>query len=53
MCCVELFTYMHGSACLILDISKYSDTCERSIPILHGIAILLGLYIENRMRRTL
>ena len=32
------------SAGLILDISKYRDTCERSISILDGIAILR--YIE-------
>ena len=33
-----------GSPGSILDISKYRDTCERSISILHGIAILR--YIE-------
>ena len=32
------------SAGSILDISKYRDTCERSISILDGIAILR--YIE-------
>ena len=35
------------SAGSILDISKYRDTCERSISILDGIAILR--YIEYRM----
>ena len=38
-----------GSAGSILDISKYRDTCERSISILDGIAILR--YIEYRMIR--
>ena len=37
------------SAASILDISKYRDTCERSISILDGIAILR--YIEYRMIR--
>ena len=37
------------SAGSILDISKYRDTCERSISILDGIAILR--YIEYRMIR--
>ena len=49
-CCVELFAYMHGSVGSIIDISMYRDTCVRSIPILHCIAILR--YIEYRMRRT-
>ena len=31
---------MLGSAGSILDISKYLDTCQRSILILDGIAIL-------------
>ena len=35
---------MSTSAGSILDISKYRDTCERSISILDGIAILR--YIE-------
>ena len=35
---------MRCSAGSILDISKYRDTCERSISILDGIAILR--YIE-------
>ena len=38
-----------GSAGSILDISKYRDTCERSISILGGIAILR--YIEYRMNQ--
>ena len=38
-----------SSAGSILDISKYRDTCERSISILDGIAILR--YIEYRMIR--
>ena len=42
---------MHGSAGSILDISKYRDTCERSMPILHGIAILR--YAEYRMWHTI
>ena len=42
---------MHGSAGSILDISKYRDTCERSIPIIHGIAILR--YIEYPMRHMI
>ena len=37
------------SAGSILDISKYRDTCERSISILGSIAILR--YIEYRMNR--
>ena len=37
------------SAGSILDISKYRDTCERSISILDGIAILR--YIDYRMIR--
>ena len=37
------------SAGSILDISKYRDTCERSISILGGIAILR--YIEYRMNQ--
>ena len=37
---------MSDSAGSILDISKYRDTCERSISILGGIAILR--YIEYR-----
>ena len=37
---------MHGSAGSILDITKYRDTCERSIPILHGVTILQ--YIEYK-----
>ena len=40
---------MYTSAGSILDISKYRDTCERSISILDGIAILR--YIEYRMIR--
>ena len=40
---------MSTSAGSILDISKYRDTCERSISILDGIAILR--YIEYRMIR--
>ena len=39
----------NNSAGSILDTSKYRDTCERSISILHGIAILR--YIEYRMIR--
>ena len=35
---------LQSSAGSILDISKYRDTCERSISILGGIAILR--YIE-------
>ena len=35
---------VRASAGSILDISKYRDTCERSISILDGIAILR--YIE-------
>ena len=31
----------------ILDISKYRDTCERSISILHGIAILRYIEVSN------
>ena len=51
--CTYMYTCMHSclhvwyvciSAGSILDISKYRDTCERSILILHGIAILR--YIE-------
>ena len=38
-----------SSAGSILDISKYRDTCERSISILGGIAILR--YIEYRMNK--
>ena len=38
-----------NSAGSILDISKYRDTCERSISILGSIAILR--YIEYRMNR--
>ena len=37
------------SAGSILDISKYRDTCELSISILGGIAILR--YIEYRMNQ--
>ena len=33
-------TSVYTSAGSILDISKYRDTCERSISILDGIAIL-------------
>ena len=43
------FSVPIGSAGSILDISKYRDTCERSISILDGIAILR--YIEYRMIR--
>ena len=39
-------TYMHDSAGSILDISKNCDTCERTITIRHGIAIIR--YIEYR-----
>ena len=39
------------SAGSILDISKYRDTCERSISILGSIAILRS--IEDRMNRCL
>ena len=39
----------YSSAGSILDILKYRDTCERSISILRGIAILR--YIEYRMIR--
>ena len=35
------------SAGSILDISKYRDTCELSISILHGIAILRYNHISN------
>ncbi len=35
------------SAGSILDISKYRDTCERSISILHGIAILRYIEVSN------
>ena len=31
----------------ILDISKYRDTCERSISILHSIAILRYIEVSN------
>ena len=41
---------MHSSTGSMLDIWKYRDTCERSITILHGIAILR--YIDYQMRRT-
>ena len=41
--------YCTSSAGSILDISKYRDTCERSISILGGIAILR--YIEYRMNQ--
>ena len=37
-------SWLSSSAGSILDISKYRDTCERSISILDGIAILR--YIE-------
>ena len=40
---------LQTSAGSILDISKYRDTCERSISILGGIAILW--YIEYRMNQ--
>ena len=39
-----------ASAGSILDISKYRDTCERSISIFGGIAILR--YIEYRMNQS-
>ena len=45
----DLKDIMSTSAGSILDISKYRDTCERSISILDGIAILR--YIEYRMIR--
>ena len=35
-----LYSAVSNSAGSILDISKYRDTCERSISILDGIAIL-------------
>ena len=41
--CIAPLSSAAGS---ILDISKYRDTCERSISILDGIAILR--YIEYR-----
>ena len=56
--CINLFSIpfsrtmwplLHTSAGSILDMSKYCDTCERSISILDGIAILR--YIEYRMIR--
>ena len=41
-------TYQLGtSPGSILDISKYRDTCERSISILHGIAILRYIEVSN------
>ena len=40
----KTFIQYASSAGSILDISKYRDTCERSISILGGIAILR--YIE-------
>ena len=40
---------VHTSAGSILDIWKYRDTCERSISILDGIAIIR--YIEYQMIR--
>ena len=40
----EVSTHVPTSAGSILDISKYRDTCERSISIVGGIAILR--YIE-------
>ena len=43
---VEFLPISAGS---ILDISKYRDTCVRSISILGGIAILR--YIEYRMNQ--
>ena len=39
-----IFEVFFGSAGSILDISKYRDTCEHSISILLGMAILR--YIE-------
>ena len=45
--CKFVFGTISASAGSILDISKYRDTCERSISILDGIAILR--YIEYRM----
>ena len=44
-----LYSAVSNGAGSILDISKYRDTCERSISILDGIAILR--YIEYRMIR--
>ena len=46
---MEGYIHIEISAGSILDISKYRDTCERSISILDGIAILR--YIEYRMIR--
>ena len=45
--CKFVFGTISASAGSILDISKYRDTCERSISILDGIEIL----IEYRMIR--
>ena len=45
----EILSKLPTSAGSILDISKYRDTCEHSISILDGIAILR--YIEYRMIR--
>ena len=38
------------SAGSILDISKYRDTCERSISILGGIAILRSIAYRSIIR---
>ena len=46
---VDRLNIIDTSAGSILDISKYRDTCERSISILGSIAILR--YIEYRMNR--
>ena len=44
---IEIFLTHDISPGSILDISKYRDTCERSISILHGIAILRYIEVSN------
>ena len=45
--CYYSIIYVCTSPGSILDISKYRDTCERSISILHGIAILRYIEVSN------
>ena len=46
------YTCRHTSAGSIFDISKYRDTCESSIPIFSGIAILRYFCIERPLFDT-
>ena len=50
ICWLHVIVVINTSAGSILDISKYRNTCERSISILGGIAILRSIEYRSIIR---